>query len=129
MSDEKRATLRDRIEAGHARQAERTAKGGNAAVDRLTSVARDHPLLVIAGGLAIGALLSTLIPRSPTRKLSTNAVGFLTTLAELGIAYGRQAMDAADGASQPTRERLGDFGSALLDGAAKLKDRVASARE
>src|SRR5690242_10317553 len=114
MSEAKRTTLRERIEAGQARQAarENPEKGP---IDRLTSVAKEHPLLVVLGGLAIGVAISTLIPRSPTRRLSKNALGFLTTVAELGIAYGRQALDAADDVSQPTRDKLGDFGSALLE--------------
>jgi hypothetical protein len=129
MSDAKRTTLRERIEAGQARQSEREAKSGNAALDKLTSVAKEHPLLVVLGGLAVGIAISTLIPRSPTRRLSKNALGFLTTVAELGIAYGRQALDAADDASQPTRDRLGELGSALLDGAAKLRDKVTTSAD
>lgn len=127
MSDVKRTTLRERIQAGRDRQAERE-KGTDTAIDKLTAVVREHPLLVIAGGLAIGIAISTLIPRSPTRKLSKNAIGLLTTVAELGIAYGRQAMDAADDVREPTREKLSQFGSALIDGAAKLKEKVTAGR-
>ncbi len=127
MSDAKRMELRQRIEAGKARQAERgaLANGAAAARDRLTSVAREHPLMLIAGGLAIGVALSTLIPRSPTRKLSKNAVSMIAGIAELGILYGRQAMDAADGRGEPARERLGQIGGAIADGAAKLKRKLA----
>ena len=128
MSEEKRTTLRERIEAGQARQAARARKE-ETPLDKLTSVAREHPLLVVLGGLAIGVAISTLIPRSPTRRLSKNALGFLTTVAELGIAYGRQALDAAEEAGVPTRERLGEFGNALLDGAAKLKEKVTVGRD
>lgn len=128
MSDTKRPTLRERIEAGQARQDARE-KRESGPIDKLTSVAREHPLLVILGGLAVGVAISTLIPKSPTRRLSKNALGFLTTVAELGIAYGRQALDAAEEASEPTRDRIGDFGSALLEGAAKLKDKVVAGRD
>ena len=128
MSEAKRTTLRERIEAGQARQAARE-KPANGPIDKLTAVAKEHPLLVVLGGLAIGVALSTLIPRSPTRRLSKNALGFLTTVAELGISYGRQALETADDASQPARDKLGDFGSALLDGAVKLKDKVAAGRD
>lgn len=128
MSDAKKTTLRERIDAGHARQAKR-AQAENSTLDRLTTVAREHPLLVIAGGLAIGVAISTLIPRSPTRKLSKNAASLIATVAELGLAYGRQAFDSAEGASQPARERLGEFGNGLLDGANKLKGKLAAARK
>jgi broad specificity phosphatase PhoE len=106
MSDENREQLRERIEAAEARQAERERAAQASAADRLTSIAREHPVLLIAGGLAIGAVLSTLVPKSPTRKLSKNALGFLGTIAELGIAYGRQAMEAAEEAGQNGMARL-----------------------
>ncbi len=131
MSDAKRMELRQRIEAGKARQAERSglAKGAAAARDRLSSVAREHPLMLIAGGLAIGVALSTLVPRSPTRRLSRSAVSLIAGIAELGILYSRQAMDAvgdaADEASEPARERLGNIGGAIADGAARLKRKLA----
>ncbi|KPL67704.1 hypothetical protein SZ64_05985 [Erythrobacter sp. SG61-1L] len=127
MSDAKRMELRQRIEAGKARQVERgaLAEGAAAARDRLTSVAREHPLMLIAGGLAIGVALSTLIPRSPTRRLSKNAVSMIAGIAELGILYGRQAMEAADGASEPARDRLGQIGGVISDGAARLKRKLA----
>lgn len=127
MSDAKRMELRQRIEAGKARQAERSglAKGAAAARDRLSTVAREHPLMLIAGGLAIGVALSTLVPRSPTRRLSRSAVSLIAGIAELGILYSRQAMDAADEASEPARERLGNIGGAIADGAARLKRKLA----
>ena len=128
MSDAKKTTLRDRVQAGQARQAER-AKTQDSTLDRLTTVAREHPMLIIAGGIAIGVALSTLIPKSPTRKLSKNAAGMLATIAELGLAYGRQAFDSAEDASQPARERIGEFGNSLIEGATKLKDKVAAARK
>lgn len=114
MSDAQRQDLRERILAAEARQSARDhglQEDGNGAVDRLTSVAREHPLLLIAGGLAVGALLSTLIPRSPTRRMSKNALGWIATIAEFGIAYGRQAMEAAEDAGQSGKAKI----AALLD--------------
>ena len=74
MSD-KREQLRDRIEAAEARQkAREIGQRAAGAADRVTTFAREHPLLLIAGGLAVGAALSTLIPRSPQH--TTNIVEF-----------------------------------------------------
>ncbi len=135
MSDAKQAKLRAKIEAGQKRQSKRAALSENAAAagDRLTLVARDHPLMLIAGGLAIGVALSTLFPKSPTRKLSRNAIGLIATIAELGLTYGKQALDsvgdAAEGASQPARDKFEQFGQAVSGGASKLKQRVASGRK
>jgi hypothetical protein len=116
MDDEKREALRERIEAAEARQLAREREDrASGATDRLTSVARQHPLLLIAGGLAIGVALSTLIPRSPTRRMSKNAIGFLATIAELGIAYGRQAMEAAEEARHEGMARFGRLRGSALD--------------
>jgi|GEM_PF-2262965 len=130
MSEGAKKTLREKVAAGQKRQAQRTALAEKAAAsrDKLTKAALEHPFLLIASGLAVGFALSMLIPRSPTRKLSRNAIGMLATVAELGIAYGRQAADAAgeatDGAGRAGREKLGQIGNALSEGASRIKKRV-----
>lgn len=130
MSEASRQELRERIEAGKARQEERTAiaKKASAARDQLTQIAREHPVLLIVGGVAIGVALSTLIPRSPTRKFSKRALGMIATVAELGLAYGRQAAHAAEDAGQNSRTRLAEVGNAIAEGTTRLKDRVAKAK-
>lgn len=129
MSEASRQELRARIEAGKARKEERTAiaKKASAARDQLTQIAREHPVLLIAGGLAVGVALSTLIPRSPTRRLSKNALGMIATVAELGLAYGRQAAQASEDASKTGRARIAEVGSAIADGTARIKKKLAQA--
>ena len=137
MSDAKKMTLRERIEAGQQRQAKRSALGENASAarDKLTTIAREHPLLLIGGGLAIGFALSTLIPKSPTRKLSKRSLSMLATVAQLGITYGGQAMNALSEAAGDAAEKAGDgaesgrakldeLGDAIAKGATRVKDRV-----
>ena len=121
MSD-KREQLRDRIEAAEARQKAREV--GHRAVDaadRVTSFAREHPLLLIAGGLAVGAALSTLIPRSPTRKLSKKSIAFLASMAEFGVAYGREALEAAEEAGRQGKAKLAELSSTAKE---KITDAV-----
>ena len=126
MNDPGRNSLRERIEAGEARQqARELALAERAdARDRLTNVAREHPLLLIAGGLAIGVAISALIPKSPTRRLSKNAIGFLAMVTELGVSYGRQAMEGGGDAGRAGKEKLTELGNSILDGAIKLRDRI-----
>lgn len=128
MSDGK--SLKERIEEGQARQyardlalSERAAE----ARDRLTSVAREHPLLLIAGGLAIGVAISALIPKSPTRRLSRNAIGFLAMVADLGVSYSRQALDGDAG--KAGKEKLAELGNSIIDGAMKLRDRIGAKKD
>lgn len=115
MSD-KREQLRDRIEAAEARQrAREIGQRATDAADRVTSFAREHPLLLIAGGLAIGAALSTLVPRSPTRRLSKKTIAFMASMAEFGIAYGREALEAAEEAAQQGKAKLTELSSTARD--------------
>jgi len=133
MSNLERTRIRKRIETGLKRQEARErsefATRAADARDRLTSAARAHPILLIAGGLAVGVALSTLIPRSPTRKLGRKSLSALAMIAELGIAYGRQAMEAAgetaNEAGKSGKEKLGELSEAIADGAGKLRDKVA----
>jgi len=129
MSDAHRQSLRERIEAGEARQRSRELALSDRAADardRLSNVAREHPLLLIAGGLAIGVAVSALIPKSPTRRLSKNAIGFLAMLTELGVSYGRQAMAGSDEARRAGTEKLTELGNTILDGALKLRERISA---
>lgn len=120
--NDKREQLRDRIEQAEARQkAREIGQRAGGAADRVTSFAREHPLLLIAGGLAVGAVVSTLIPRSPTRKLSKKTIAFLASMAEFGLAYGREAMEAAEEAAQQGKAKLTELSSTAKE---KLTDVV-----
>jgi hypothetical protein len=124
MSDAK--SLRERIEESQVRQYARDLALPDRAAearDRLTTVARDHPLLLIAGGLAIGFAISALIPKSPTRRLSKNAIGFLAMVTELGVSYSRQALDGET--AQAGKDKFAELGNSIIDGALKLRDRMA----
>ncbi|HSG34293.1 MAG TPA: hypothetical protein VLA37_07135 [Sphingomonadaceae bacterium] len=127
MSEEDRENLKQRIAAGEARQEARElalADRAAEARDRLTRAAREHPFLLIAGGLAIGVAISALVPRSPTRRLTRNAIGFLAMLTELGVTYSREALEDADEARRAGKEKLAELGNSLIDSASRLKDRV-----
>jgi hypothetical protein len=120
-------SLRERIEQSQARQYSRELALSDSAADardRLTTVAREHPLLLIAGGLAIGFAISALIPKSPTRRLSRNAIGFLAMVTELGVSYGRQALDGEAG--QAGKDKLAELGNTIIVGALKLRDKIAA---
>lgn len=141
MSNENRKPLRDKIEAAKTREKKRAeAAQAESATDRVTALVRDHPLLLLAGGLAVGVALSTLVPRSPTRKLSKKSLAFLGTAAELGMAYGREAFDVVNEATEDARrdgkaklakfgdkakERAVDLGGVAADLGGTAKDKAA----
>ncbi len=84
------------------------------------SLAREYPWLMIAAGLGLGVLVATVLPRKFAGKTAKRAMGIATVAAELGLAYGRQARDAAGEAAHD--------GLVLLEeGTAPLRQRAVSA--
>lgn len=122
MTDAKRTQLKKKVAAGQARNQDRgrttiVDRAGEAAIearDRFTAFAKEHPIATIAGGVAIGVLVSGLFKRSPTRKLGGKAAkraGRLAAVgAELALAYATQAMEAANEAGRAGAKRLDGFG-------------------
>jgi len=127
MTEAKRAEIKQKVAQAQRRNEDRgrttiVDRAGEQALDtkdRLVSFAREHPLATVAGGLAIGVLVSGMFKRSPTRKLgrkAAQAAGNLATLgAELAIVYAHQALEAAQEASHAGAEKLEELGSAARD--------------
>jgi len=128
MNETKRQQIKSQVEAGEARHRDRADstlvdRAGEAAIeakDRFTTFAREHPLTTVAGGLAIGVLISGLFPRSPTRRLGNKAAGLAALGAEAAVAYMHQAMDAASHASRAGADRLDDWGETISDTARRV---------
>ena len=93
--------------------------------DRLSTLAGEYPLLTIAGGIATGVLIAALLPRSIGRKLSRRTVALATIAGELGLTYGKQALDAANEAGRDARGKVGEWGDAIDDGTADARKRAA----
>jgi hypothetical protein len=125
MTDAKRAQLKDKIAAGEARHRDlgRTTivdRAGEAAIeakDKFVAFAKEHPVATVAGGLAIGILISGLFKRSPTRRLGSRAgkaaAGVAALGAEFALAYAQQAMDAANVAGREGAHKLGELGDTV----------------
>jgi len=125
MTDAKRTQLKKKVEAGQARNLDRgrttiVDRAGEAAIeakDRFTAFAKEHPIATIAGGVAIGVLISGLFKRSPTRKLGKAATKRAGTIAALGaefaMAYAQQAMTMANEAGREGAHKLGELGETV----------------
>ena len=136
MTDAKRTQLKDKIAAGEARHRDlgRTTivdRAGEAAIeakDRFVAFAKEHPVATVAGGLAIGILISGLFKRSPTRRLGSAAAkraGAIAALgAEFALAYAQQAMTAANEAGREGAHKLGELGE-TVGGSARSTGRAA----
>ncbi len=128
MNDPKRQEIKDRIaaqaRAGAAKRGDATrgnAFGGKAA-DRedendLVAFAREHPLLTVAGGLAVGVLVAGLFPsaRSAARKGGVRAGALGAAGTKVAVSLFGQLLDSADDARRAGGEKLTVLGDALGD--------------
>jgi|SRR5690606_17526312 len=139
MTDEKRKQLKDKVAAAQARNEDRgrttiVDRAGERAVeakDKFVAFAKEHPIATVAGGVAMGVLISGLFKRSPTRKAANKAASKAAGLAALGaefaLAYAQQAMTAANEAGRAGAHKLEEIGESVGD-AARSTGRAAANR-
>lgn len=77
---------------------------------------RDHPLLVLAGGVAAGMVISALLPKGAGRKLASRAVSLAEIAGAASVAFGKDALDKAETAGSA----IGRRGSELAEKAGEL---------
>jgi len=64
--------------------------------DKVLHFVKEHPVLIIAGGVAVGLVVSALIPRSFGRKLARRTLGLAEAGATAALAIGHDTMDKAE---------------------------------
>ena len=84
------------------------------------SLAKEYPWLAMAAGLGVGVLVAALLPRNAVSKAGRRAMAAATVAAELGLAFSKQARDAAEEAAQ-------DGLSMIDETTAPLRQRAAGA--
>lgn len=131
---------RDRIKAKIAASQERLKRDGAATgtmpakiapadaypPETYRGLAGDYPWLAIAGGLAAGALIGSLLPRNAGGKVGKRILGLATVAAELGLAYSRQARDGVVEASKEGSARADAVAERISQSTAGLRDRARS---
>jgi len=127
MTDAKRQQLKTRVAVGQARNrdlgrttiVDRAGEKAIEAKDKFVEFAKEHPIATVAGGVAIGILVSGLFKRSPTRKLGNAAAKRAGTLAALGaefaLAYAQQAIATANEVGREGAHKLGELGDTVGD--------------
>ncbi len=83
--------------------------------ENYVDLAKDYPVALIAGGLAIGVIAGALLPRGFGRKFARSAVSIALTAGELGRNYGNQVIDVASDGSRESRKKLGNLGDAVSE--------------
>lgn len=83
---------------------------------------KDHPVVAVAGAVAIGAVVSALLPRRAGRKLAGRAAQIIEIASVAGLALGRDAVERAESAGSSLRrqgeslaDRAGTLGSSAAD--------------
>jgi ElaB/YqjD/DUF883 family membrane-anchored ribosome-binding protein len=132
MPEAKRSQIKRKVSAAKTRnkaRAEPTTvdRAGEKAIeakDKFSSFARQHPVVTVAGGLAIGILVSGFFRGSPTRKagrkLGKKTAALAAVATELAIAFAQQAYKTADEARRAGTDKLGDLSDTVGDRARSL---------
>lgn len=129
MTDQKRQQIKSKVKKGQARvQArEQTLQERAAEVrDSAISFAKENPLLVIAGGLALGVAVSMLFrrPREAGEKVakqaSKKASGLAILAAEIALPFIQQAIASATDAGRAGLDRVEELGESAGEKARTL---------
>ena len=123
-TQESRDALRQRIEEGEARLAERDfAAAAQEATEAAKEFVRAHPVATVAGVAVIGILIGAMT--RPGRRLGSRAAGLASYATEAGIAYAMGVIDAAadfaDDVREAGSEKLEDLGDTVDRTARKAK--------
>ena len=95
--------------------------------ERLSELMRQHPVLVVGGGLALGVLASALLPRGAARRLARGAVAAAAIGGEASLALARKAREGTRSAAGETTTRLRSLEDRAGDGARRLRRTTAVA--
>lgn len=111
---QKREALREKIEAGENRNAERSlADQAKDVADGAVAYVKANPLKTVAA-VAIGALVIGAMTR-PGRRAGRKAGAMAGVATEAALAYGMGLLEAASGAASKGQERLAELGDTVGD--------------
>jgi len=137
MAEAKRKQIKKKVAEAQARNEARHEqtlmdRAGESAIqakDKFVAFAKEHPVATVAGGIAIGVLISAMFRGSPTRKagkkVGSRAAGLAAIGAELVMAYAHQAWQAAEEARRTGAEKLDELGHTVSKRAHHLGDDAA----
>lgn len=132
MTDKKRQQIKAKVAKGQARAAARERSFPERAAEVRDSAivfAKENPLLVIVGGVALGVAVSMLFsrPRKAAKKSARKASGFAWLAAEMALPFIQQALAGASEAGRAGLDRFEDF-SETAGGKARVLGRSAADR-
>lgn len=90
----------------------------------VTDFIRDHPALVVAGGVALGVLAAALLPKGTGRKLAHRAAGLAEVAGSAGMLLGKRVRHTAEATGASLREHGGEFADRLEKLGGNASDRL-----
>lgn len=117
-----RQELWSKIETAQRRNTQRAADQLTKARDNVAGLVQEHPFVALAGGIAVGALLATLLPKSSRRRLGSKAASFAGLAVQIAGDYGLAARKTARTAAQSGQEQIERLGTSLVDSSVQLRD-------
>jgi hypothetical protein len=121
VTDKKRQQIRSKVKKGQARVRAREQalpQRATGARDSAVEFAKENPMLVIAGGLALGVAVSMLFRRpreageKAARQASRKASGLAILAAEMALPFIQQAMAGVSDAGRAGMDRAEELGEA-----------------
>ncbi len=77
--------------------------------DKVIAFVKRHPVIMVAGGIAVGVAVSALIPRRTSRKFIGKAVNLAEAAGAASVVLGKQAGDKAHDVSVGARKQATVF--------------------
>lgn len=122
---QKIAASQDRLKReGAAKLTPRKTAKPAAQPEGLLAAAAEYPFLSVFGGIAAGAVIGALLPKALGGKLVRRSVALATVAGELGMVYGKSALEKAGEVGHEAQERLGDAVKSLDEGTADARARA-----
>jgi ElaB/YqjD/DUF883 family membrane-anchored ribosome-binding protein len=95
----------------------KTEDAGKAVVDFV----RDHPGIVVAGGVAVGLIAGAFLSRGSGRKLAKHALTLAEVAGTASLALGRHAAERAEDAGSELRRKGGELADKAGKRASELR--------
>ena len=110
--EDKRRQLREKIEAGQRRNAQRTMGDyARDAAQTATDFVKKHPVATIAGGVTLGLVIGAMT--RPGRRVRRRSGALAALVLDTAMAYGLKALDGANGFARSAGDRFDDLGHAV----------------
>lgn len=85
------------------------------ASEKVIDFVRKHPVVTVAGGVAIGVALSALLPRRSGRKLLGRAINLAEAAGAATMVFGRETSEKAQDLGREARNKAGELATRAGD--------------